>query len=83
MFGSVAAGRCDGYVEEGPAPWDYAAGGLVAEEAGARLELVPGANGQSCVICAPEDGFAEFATLIEGAGFLAPGAGEYPALPIR
>lgn len=73
---SVAAGRCDGYVEEGPAPWDYSAGGLVAEEAGARLVLAPGANGKTCVICAPAEGFAEFATLVEGAGFLAPGAGE-------
>jgi len=73
---SVAAGRCDGYVEEGPAPWDYAAGGLVAEEAGARLELVPGANGRTCVICAPEDGFVEFAALVRGAGFLAHEVGE-------
>ncbi|HET7690564.1 MAG TPA: inositol monophosphatase family protein [Nocardioidaceae bacterium] len=73
---SVAAGRCDAYVEEGPAPWDYAAGGLVAEEAGARLELRPGANGQTCVICAPADGFAEFAALVEGAGFLERERGE-------
>jgi len=73
---SVAAGRCDAYVEEGPAAWDHAAGGLVAEEAGARFELRPGAHGLLCVICAPEEGFAEFSALIEGAGFLARGVRE-------
>ncbi len=34
---AVAAGRVDGYVEQGLQPWDLAAGGLVAEEAGAVL----------------------------------------------
>ncbi|GAA5080462.1 fructose-1,6-bisphosphatase/inositol monophosphatase family enzyme [Thermocatellispora tengchongensis] len=34
---SVAAGRLDGYYERGPNYWDYAAGGLVATEAGARI----------------------------------------------
>jgi myo-inositol-1(or 4)-monophosphatase len=67
---AIAAGRSDGYVEEGPAVWDYAAGGLVAEEAGARLEVHPGAAGLDCVICAPEEGFDDFAALVEGAGFL-------------
>jgi myo-inositol-1(or 4)-monophosphatase len=69
---AVAAGRSDGYVEEGPKDWDWAAGGLVAEEAGARLELHTGASGLTCVICAPEDGFEAFETLIAGAGFLGP-----------
>ncbi len=73
---ALAAGRCDAYVEEGPAIWDYAAGGLVAEEAGARLVVLPGAAGSDCVVCAPEDGFEEFLTLVEGAGFLAPTARE-------
>ncbi|MCX4746445.1 inositol monophosphatase [Kitasatospora sp. NBC_01287] len=31
----VAAGRLDGYYERGLAPWDLAAGGLIAREAGA------------------------------------------------
>jgi myo-inositol-1(or 4)-monophosphatase len=66
----LAAGRCDGYVEEGPAPWDYAAAGLVAEEAGARFEVVTGAAGQDCVVCAPVDGFAAFSAAVERAGFL-------------
>jgi len=34
---SVATGRVDGYYERGVNYWDYAAGGLVATEAGARL----------------------------------------------
>jgi len=73
---AIAAGRSDGYVEEGPAAWDYAAGGLVAEEAGARLEVRPGAAGLDCVICAPEDGFDAFAALVDGAGFLGQPRGE-------
>jgi myo-inositol-1(or 4)-monophosphatase len=32
---SVAAGRVDGYFESGLQPWDLAAGGLIAREAGA------------------------------------------------
>ena len=34
---SVAAGRVDAFYERGLNYWDYAAGGLVATEAGARL----------------------------------------------
>jgi myo-inositol-1(or 4)-monophosphatase len=34
---SVAAGRVDGYYERGSQYWDYAAGGLIATEAGARI----------------------------------------------
>jgi len=34
---SVAAGRLDAYYERGLNPWDSAAGGLIAQEAGARL----------------------------------------------
>ena len=33
----VAAGRLDGHVERGLAPWDHAAGILIASEAGARV----------------------------------------------
>ena len=32
----VAAGRLDAYYERGLSPWDYAAGVLIASEAGAR-----------------------------------------------
>lgn len=34
---AVAAGRLDGYYEAGLNPWDYAAGALIAAEAGCRL----------------------------------------------
>ncbi len=35
----VADGRADAYLERDIRPWDHAAGGLVASEAGARVEL--------------------------------------------
>ena len=41
---SVAVGRVDGYYEQGLAPWDLAAGGLVAAEAGA---VVTGLHGRA------------------------------------
>jgi myo-inositol-1(or 4)-monophosphatase len=39
----VAAGRLDGYFEQGLSPWDLSAGGLIASEAGA---LVGGLSGR-------------------------------------
>lgn len=38
----VAAGRLDGYFEVGVAPWDVAAGIVLVEEAGGRVEGWPG-----------------------------------------
>ncbi|MGH3445723.1 MAG: inositol monophosphatase family protein, partial [Nocardioidaceae bacterium] len=67
---AVAAGRLDGYVEEGLFAWDLAAGGLIATEAGARLETPPGVGGGDCVLCAPRDGFETFAALIAESGLL-------------
>jgi len=49
----VAAGRLDGYVEEGPELWDDAAGGLIARESGARVEVGTGGSGKRLVVCAP------------------------------
>lgn len=54
---SVAAGWLDAYYEHGTNPWDWAAGSLVAEEAGARV-LLPepgalGARGQLVMVSAP------------------------------
>ena len=70
----VAEGALDAYVEEGVMPWDYAAGGLVAEGAGARIELTRGAGGRELIICAPEHGYRTFRDAVEHAGFLdAPG----------
>ena len=70
---SVAAGTADAYVEEGPHLWDWAAAGLVASEAGARVAVLPGASGQDCVVCAPMEGFAEVLDLVSHCGFLGPG----------
>jgi myo-inositol-1(or 4)-monophosphatase len=42
----VADGTADGYVEEGPQRWDWAAGSLVAREAGARFGLLPGVGSE-------------------------------------
>ncbi len=39
---SVACGRLDAYYEQGLAPWDVAAGGLIASEAGAAVTNVAG-----------------------------------------
>jgi myo-inositol-1(or 4)-monophosphatase len=68
---ALAAGRLDAYVEEGLNPWDLAAGGLVATEAGARVESLAGVGGTPCVVAAPADGYAEFLDLVESCGFLA------------
>jgi myo-inositol-1(or 4)-monophosphatase len=38
----IAAGRFDGYWELRLSPWDVAAGGLIAEEAGARVTAIDG-----------------------------------------
>ncbi len=49
----LAAGRLDGYYERGPHAWDLAAGGLIAQEAGARLEGLNGAPaGEDLIIAA-------------------------------
>jgi myo-inositol-1(or 4)-monophosphatase len=75
---AVAAGRLDGYVEEGLNAWDMAAGGLVATEAGALLERRAGVGGKDCYLCAPAAGFPEFRDLVERCGFLDPEDGNRP-----
>ena len=76
---ALAAGRLDAYVEEGLHPWDLAAGGLIATEAGARVTSVPGAGGRDCVVAAPEQGFDDFLALVGRCGFLADGGPLPPA----
>ena len=54
----VAAGRFDGFWEMSLKPWDVAAGGLIAEEAGARVTNVQGdrdyiSSPQSVIAAAP------------------------------
>jgi myo-inositol-1(or 4)-monophosphatase len=68
---AVAAGQLDGYVEEGiGGAWDYAAGGLIAQEAGARFEVLTGAAGRVLVAAAPASSYREFEDLIRSCGFL-------------
>lgn len=51
---SVACGRVDAYYERGLAPWDFAAGALVATEAGIRTgDLTGGQPSTDFVIAAP------------------------------
>jgi myo-inositol-1(or 4)-monophosphatase len=67
---AVACGRVDGYVERGLKPWDLAAGGLVASEAGARVEGLNGSQpGELIVVAAPEALFEEFHTLLLECGY--------------
>ncbi|HEY1133726.1 MAG TPA: inositol monophosphatase family protein [Nocardioides sp.] len=66
---AVGAGHADAYLEEGTRLWDHAAGVLVAAEAGARWELLPGAGGRPLLLCAPADGFDEIRDAVVAAGF--------------
>jgi myo-inositol-1(or 4)-monophosphatase len=66
----VAEGAADGYVEEGLNPWDHAAGGLIAREAGARTELMTGIGGLTLMVCAPDHGFEEFLEAVTTAGLV-------------
>lgn len=73
----VAEGMADGYVEEGPRRWDWAAGRLVVTEAGGRFGLLPGHLGrlegwpkESVVVAAPAAGWDGFVVDLTQAGFL-------------
>ncbi len=55
---SVAAGRMDGFFERGLNYWDYAAGGLIAREAGAKVGGLAGrAESTSMAVAAGPDLF--------------------------
>ncbi|MFF0544572.1 inositol monophosphatase family protein [Nocardia thailandica] len=71
----VAEGRLDGYYEHGLNAWDWAAGALVAAEAGARVTVPavtsPGSAGELTVVAAP--GVADALTnLLDRAGAYTP-----------
>jgi myo-inositol-1(or 4)-monophosphatase len=68
---ALAAGWSDGYVEEGCMPWDHAAGGLIAQEAGAVVEVLTGASGRDLVVAAPRPAYPEFLALVQSCGFTA------------
>jgi myo-inositol-1(or 4)-monophosphatase len=62
----LAAGRLDGYYERGPQAWDLAAGGLVAHEAGARIEGLRGAAaGPEMIVAAGPALFRPLRELLE------------------
>jgi Archaeal fructose-1,6-bisphosphatase and related enzymes of inositol monophosphatase family len=48
----LAAGSVDAYFELDLAPWDYAAGSIIAAAAGAQVLQVPGAHGQGPAVVA-------------------------------
>ena len=51
---AIACGRLDAYAEQGLAPWDRAAGALIASEAGARVTGLRGEPaGQRMTFAAP------------------------------
>jgi myo-inositol-1(or 4)-monophosphatase len=54
----VAAGALDAYYEDGVHVWDWAAGALIAGEAGATLRLPP-ADGEAGLIVAAAPGIAD------------------------
>lgn len=71
----VAAGSLDGYYEHGLNAWDWAAGALIAAEAGAVVTVPPvtspGSAGELTVVAAP--GIAtELAALLEQTGAYTP-----------
>ena len=65
----VASGRLDGYYERGLSRWDYAAGALIASEAGARLGDLDGAAPSSEFMLASAVGlFEPLRDLLDRAG---------------
>ena len=63
---SVAAGRLDGYFEQGLSPWDLSAGGLIAAEAGAVVTGLRGrAAGYDLVVAAGPGVVEELLSLLE------------------
>ena len=68
----IAAGHVDAYWELDLSPWDYAAGVLIAREAGAAVELAPAAHGAGpAVVAAHPALLPAFLELLREAGALA------------
>ncbi|KAJ1684227.1 hypothetical protein LUZ63_020520 [Rhynchospora breviuscula] len=76
---ALAAGECDAYVEEGPHLWDHAAAGLVATEAGARVEVLDPGTGLDLVVATPTGAFGDFAAVLDPCGFTGAGTGNTSA----
>jgi len=67
----VAQGTFDGYLEEGVHLWDHAAAGLIAQGAGARVEVATGLGGGRLLLAAPKHGFDELRVAAAEAGYFA------------
>jgi myo-inositol-1(or 4)-monophosphatase len=68
----LATGSVDAYFELDLAPWDYAAGSIIAEAAGAGVLHVPGVHGQGpAVVAAHPRLLPELVELLRAAGALA------------
>ena len=68
----IAAGRVDAYWELDLSPWDYAAGSLIAREAGAEVEFPRAAHGRGpAVVAAHRSLMPAFLSLLREAGALA------------
>jgi myo-inositol-1(or 4)-monophosphatase len=65
----VAEGTVDGYLEEGVNLWDYAAGALIAEEAGASYRVSAGRWAGVALVCGPTEGFEDLVGLVDEIGF--------------
>jgi fructose-1,6-bisphosphatase/inositol monophosphatase family enzyme len=66
---SVACGRVDAFYERGLGPWDFAAGALIAQEAGAVVgDLEGGPPTGSFVLAAPVALFEPLRSLLAAAG---------------
>jgi len=67
---AVATGRLDAFVEQGLQPWDLAAGGLVAREAGARMGGLGDAEpGERLVVATNPGLWDRLQQLLQEAGF--------------
>jgi myo-inositol-1(or 4)-monophosphatase len=65
----VAAGMVDAYYEQGLHPWDFAAGALIATEAGVRVAGLDGGPADpAMVIAAPPDAWDQVRDAIVAAG---------------
>ena len=65
----VAAGRLDAFVEQGLMPWDLAAGGLVATEAGLDVSGLDGEPDERLVMAAHPAISEEYFSLVRACGF--------------
>lgn len=66
---ALAEGQYDAYVEQGLKPWDLAAGGLIAAEAGLVLSGLDGEPGERMVMAAHPAMAEEYFALVRACGF--------------